>query len=83
MIQYSKGFPLKHIPLLDGNEKAILKILVSNDGIYSGNLFKSYRSSVKNPLTQRGFRTKLDSLENKNLINLTLKEKGLGEKQGW
>ncbi|PIU21694.1 MAG: hypothetical protein COT15_01000 [Candidatus Diapherotrites archaeon CG08_land_8_20_14_0_20_34_12] len=69
--------PLKRIPSLDANEKAILKILTSNDGLYSGKLFEAYSKSVKIPLTQRSFRTKLNDLENKNMINLTFKEGGI------
>jgi Cdc6-like AAA superfamily ATPase len=36
-----------------------------------------YSKSVKDPLTQRSFRNKLNDLESKNIVNLTFKEDGI------
>jgi len=62
---------------LDENEKTILKMLSTEKGVFSGELFKKFSKKTKSALTQRSFRKKLNRLESLKLISLELKEKGM------
>jgi len=62
---------------LDENEKAILKLLAEEDGIYSGELFERFSKQTKNALTQRSFRKKINRLESLNLVSMEAIEKGI------
>lgn len=70
-------FLLKSLPVLDEHEKCLLKILSEKDCLLSGELFKKYSKCLKEPLSERSFRSKLAHLDAMNLVQLTLKEEGM------
>ncbi len=63
----------KAFPFLSKQEKSILELISSFDGVFSGELFEKY-SKVKNHLELRQFRATISKLENMNLISAPLVE---------
>jgi cell division control protein 6 len=63
----------KTFPFLSEQEKILLKLISSFDGVYSGELFREY-SKLKNHLELRQFRVIISKLESMNLISAPLVE---------
>lgn len=64
----------KTFPFLSVQEKLLLELISSFDGIFSGNLFQKY-SKTKGHLELRQFRAVISKLESLNLISAPLIEK--------
>ncbi|MFH1544636.1 MAG: AAA family ATPase [archaeon] len=67
----------KATPFLKGPEKELLKVLVKNTPINSGNFFAQYKKTSSKPLSLRQFRNIINELEKKKLIEVKPVEKGL------
>jgi len=61
----------KAFPFLSEQEKIILDLISSFDGVYSGELFRKY-SKIKGHLELRHFRSTIPKLESMNLISAPL-----------
>jgi len=59
----------KAVSYLSLDEKKILSLVPANSQIASGDLFKSYKKSSKNPLSQRRFRSIIGNLERMHLLD--------------
>jgi len=66
----------KALGYLSPEEKMILSLIPANQEVSSGDLFKQYEKSSKNPLTQRRFRSIISSLEKMNLVKAETAAKG-------
>ncbi len=64
-------------PFLDPHEKQILAILCRHEPLFSGKLYELYCKQVKQPITERSFRKKLNRLAELNLIELSDVSKGI------
>ncbi len=67
----------KYLDELSEHEKQLLLLIPSNSSINSGELFKQYKKSLRNPLTERSFRSMLSRLESLSLINAPFTAKGV------
>ena len=68
----------KIISKLSEKEKFVLQLISdSEEGITSGNLYKTYCKTSKEPLTQRSFRDIITRLESLNLVVAPLVESGI------
>ncbi|MBU1120626.1 hypothetical protein KJ660_01995, partial [Candidatus Micrarchaeota archaeon] len=67
----------KATPFLKKPEKELLKVLVKNTPINSGNFFAQYKKTSSKPLSLRQFRNIINELEKKKLIEVKPVEKGL------
>ena len=61
----------KTFPFLSEQEKLLLDLISSFDGVFSGDLFEKY-SKKKNHLELRQFRATISKLESMNLISAPL-----------
>jgi Cdc6-like AAA superfamily ATPase len=53
---------------LNDDRRIIYSILEKNHKMYSGDLYREYRKSVKKPVTQRGFRNYMKRIVNLGLV---------------
>lgn len=60
----------KTVKFLKENQKIILKILIENDSMNSGELYERYSKQSKEPLTLRRFRDLVNELEKFDLIKM-------------
>jgi len=63
---------LKHVKELGGNEKTILKLIAEFGPISSRDLYEKYKTSQKEPLSERRVSEFVSNLEKRNLVSADL-----------